>query len=107
MILPFWISKWFENDRFKIGVNSSFIWAIIHGDSTQIVLSAYLVCIYYVVIQKCKHIANFIWQQRYMVNIMKNLQCFEKNVNKQLKSADFFLESENFEKNSVLGDNIK
>ena len=35
----------------------------------------------YVVIQKSKQIANFIWQQRYTQNIVKimmNLQFFEK-----------------------------
>ena len=32
-----------------------------------------------------------------IVKIIMNLQFFEKNVNKQLKSAEFFLRSENFD----------
>ena len=53
----------------------------------------------YVVIQKCKRKTNFIRQlcdTQIVVSIILDLHLFWKNVNKQLKSADFFLKSEKF-----------
>ena len=55
----------------------------------------------YVVIQKCKQISNLIRQlcnSQIVVEMILKFIIFGKNVNKQLKSADFFLRSENFKK---------
>ena len=55
-------------------------------------------------IQKYRQTAYFI-KQLYNAQIvtkkMKNLQFFSKNVNKQLKSADFFSEMSKFQKYSL------
>ena len=54
----------------------------------------------YVVIQKCKQIPNFIGQLRYSTKYSKNnyeFTIFWTNVNKQLKSAEFYLRNKIFE----------
>ena len=65
------------------------------------------ICLYfwnqliYVVIQKCKQMTNSSCQLYNSHNAVKNimdLQFFWKNVNKQLKSADFFSEASKFQK---------
>ena len=55
----------------------------------------------YVLIQKCKQKTNSRCQLCNSQNLVKNimvLQFFEKNVNKQLKSADFLSEMSKFQK---------
>ena len=58
----------------------------------------------YAIIQKYKQKTNSFYrlynsQNITIINVIYNI--FEKNVNKQLKSADFFFKSEDFEKNSL------
>ena len=58
----------------------------------------------YVVIQKCKQKSNFIRQlynSQIVVELILKFSIFVKNVNKQLKSADFFSEMSKFQKKSL------
>ena len=58
----------------------------------------------YVIIWKCKQAADLfkcINNTKIVIKIIMNLQFFSKNVNKQLKSADFFSEMSKFQKNSL------
>ena len=68
------------------------------------------ICLYfwnqliYVVIQKCKQITFFFKQiciSQFMTKIFLTLYFFRKNVNKQLKSADFFSQTSKFWKISL------
>ena len=55
----------------------------------------------YVVIQKCKQMTIFfqlLCILQFMALIFLEFTFFRKNVNKQLKSADFFTETSNFQK---------
>ena len=59
----------------------------------------------YVVIQKCKQINNFFRQlcdSQIVVSIISKFTYFGKNVNKQLKSADFFAEMWKFQKSLLM-----